>query len=135
MTTAQAQPTDHAGMESTEREKFYADLNRTRAESEKFYAEMRKLNSESSRSFDETMKMRAEKDKAEAEAMKMRAEKDKAEADTRKLVVDTMKVQLEVRWFPYAVIGSMVFAWFAAGAALLTALIKLFALWGQMLGA
>lgn len=114
MTTAHAPSTDRTQDEITEREKFYADLNRTRAETEKTYAEMRKLNLESSRSLDETMKMRAEK--------------DRAEADAKKLIVDTMKVQLEVRWFPYAVIGSMVFAWLGVGAAFVHALIKLFSL-------
>ena len=117
MTTAQAQPADHAGMEATEREKFYADLNRTRAESEKFYAEMRKLNRESSRSFDETMKMRAERDRAEAEA--------------RKLVMDTVKTQLEIRWYTPVVAGSIALAWFSAGGAFVTGLIKLLSVWGK----
>jgi len=104
----------HSRHEYSESEKFYADLNRTRAETEKTYAEMRKLNLESSRALDETMKTRAEK--------------DKAEADAKKLMMDTMKVQLEVRWFPYAVIGSMVFAWLGVGAAFIHALIKLLSL-------
>jgi len=117
MTTAQAQPTDHAGMEATEREKFYADLNRTRAESEKFYAEMRKLNRESFRFFDETMKVHAERDKAEAEA--------------RKLAMDTMKTQLEIRWYTPIVSGSIALAWFGAGGAFVTGLIKLLSVWGK----
>lgn len=115
MTTAQAHPTDHAGVESTERETFYADLNRTRAETEteteKLYAKMRKLNLESSRSIDESMKMHAERDKAEAEA--------------KKLAMDTVKTQLEVRWYTRVVSDSIALAWFSAGAAFVIALIKL----------
>lgn len=62
------------------------------------------------------------------EILKMRAEKDKAEAEAKMLAIDMTKTQLEVRWFPYAVIGSMVFAWLGAGAAFVHALIKLFSL-------
>jgi hypothetical protein len=104
-------------MEATEREKFYADLNRTRAESEKFYAEMRKLNRESSRSFDETMKMRVERNRAEAEA--------------RILAMDTLKTQLEIRWYTPIVSGSIALAWFGAGGAFVTGLIKLLSVWSK----
>jgi predicted nuclease with TOPRIM domain len=117
MTTAQAQPMDRAENEITEREKFYADLNRTRAETEKTYAEMRRLNLESSRSLDETMKMRAERERAEAES--------------KKLAMDTMKTQLEIRWYTSIVSGSIALAWFSAGAAFVTALIKLLSVWGK----
>jgi sugar diacid utilization regulator len=120
MTTAQACSTGRAENEATEREKFYADLNRTRAETEKMYAEMRKLNMDASRHVEEVLKIRAET--------------EKADADAKKLMMDATKAQLEIRWYPYAVIGSLGLAWLGAGAALITALIKLFALWGQMLG-
>jgi hypothetical protein len=117
MTTAQAHSTDHAGYEASEREKFYADLNRRRAETDKAYAEMRRLNLESSRSLDETMKMRAERDKAEAEA--------------KKLAADTAKTQLEIRWYTPIVSGSIAVAWFSAGAAFVTVLMKFLSAWNR----
>ena len=120
MTTAHARSTDHAESDVTEREKFYAELNRTRAETEKFYAEMRKLNIDASRHVEDVLKTRAETEKADAVA--------------KKLMLDATKAQLEIRWYPYAVIGSLGLAWLGALAALITALIKLFAMWGQMLG-
>jgi SMC interacting uncharacterized protein involved in chromosome segregation len=117
MTTAPSHSTIQAGNEATEREKFYADLNRTRAETDKMYAEMRRLNLESSRSMDETMKMRAERDKAEAEA--------------KKIAMDTMKTQLEIRWYTPVVSGAIAVAWFSAGAAFVTGLMKLLSVWGK----
>jgi hypothetical protein len=117
MTTAQAHSTDRTENEPTEREKFYADLNRTRAETDKMYAETRRLNLEFSRSLDETIKMRAERDKADAEA--------------KKFAMDTMKTQLEIRWYTPVVSGSIALAWFSAGAAFVTVLIKVLSVRGN----
>ena len=40
------------------------------------------------------------------EVLKTRAETEKADAYAKKLMMDATKAQLEIRWYPYAVIGS-----------------------------
>lgn len=99
------------------------------------YAEMRKLNIEAARSIDETLRLRAETDKAEAQTKKAEADAKKADADAKKadadatkLTMETLKIQLEVRWFPYAVVGTMIFTWIGIAIAFVHALVKLLSL-------
>jgi SMC interacting uncharacterized protein involved in chromosome segregation len=117
MNTVRAHSTYGADTAPSENEKSHADLNRTRAETRKMDAEIRKLNLDASR--------------YALEVLKTHAETHKAEADAKKLAMDTMKAQLEIRWYTYIVSGSIALAWFSAGAAFVTGLMKLVSLWDK----
>lgn len=44
---------------------------------------------------------------------------------------DSVKTQLEIRWYTPVVSGSIAVAWFSAGAAFVTGLMKLLSVWGK----